>query len=58
MTEEARSAQREYMRRWRETNKDKLKVYRDRYWQRKAEAVKVENNGLHNYNKLGGDNRA
>lgn len=41
MSKEAREAQRRYMKRWRENNKDKVKAARARFWERKAK----ENNG-------------
>lgn len=36
MTEEAKAAKREYDRQWRQRNKDHIKAYNERYWQRKA----------------------
>lgn len=61
MTNEALQARREYMRRymrtWRAENKDKVQATQDRFWQRKADAIKAED-GLHNSSKFGGDNRA
>lgn len=36
MTEEARKLQREYLRRWRAANPDKVKAARLRYWERRA----------------------
>lgn len=35
-TEEARKARNEYARKWRAKNKDKVKQYQDRYWQKVA----------------------
>ena len=36
MNEEAKKAAREYMRKWRRENKDKVKQYNERYWAKKA----------------------
>ena len=36
MTDEARAAAREYKRRWRESNRDKVKASNNRYWEKKA----------------------
>lgn len=41
-TEEAKAAQREYMREWRRKNKDKVRSYNMAYWQRIAERAKAE----------------
>jgi len=35
--------QREYMKEWRKANKDKLKTYQDRYWEKKAREM-LDNN--------------
>lgn len=40
MTDEARAALREYKRKWRAKNKEKIKAYNDQYWQRKADEMK------------------
>ena len=43
MTEEARKAQREYMRKWRKENPDRVKEATRRYWEKKAaEAAQAE----------------
>lgn len=39
MTEEARKQQREYLRRWRAANPDKVKAARLRYWEKRARAA-------------------
>ena len=45
MTDEAKAAKREYMKRWRAANKDKVKANNARYWAKKAkEAQKTESN--------------
>lgn len=36
MSEAAKLAQREYNRRWKQENKDKVRIYRQRYWEKKA----------------------
>ena len=36
MSDKAKIAQREYKRRWREKNKERLKKYQIQYWERKA----------------------
>lgn len=36
MTETAKEAKREYMRRWRANNKEKLAANQQKYWERKA----------------------
>lgn len=36
MSEAAKLAQREYFRKWKQENKDKVKIYRQRYWEKKA----------------------
>lgn len=47
MTDEARAAAREYKRKWREKNKDKIKSYNDAYWQKKAEQMQKEEQPPH-----------
>lgn len=43
MTEEARKAQREYFRKWRRENPDKVREAKRRYWEKKAaEAAQAE----------------
>ena len=36
MTEEAKKARREYRKQWYEANRDKVKAYNERYWEKKA----------------------
>lgn len=36
MTDEAKELLREYRRAWQRANKDKCKMYRERYWEKKA----------------------
>jgi hypothetical protein len=31
---------REYMRKWREENKERVQIYQKRYWQKKAQGIK------------------
>ena len=44
MSEQARQAKREYERKWRENNQDKIKVIRARYWEKRAERARCEGN--------------
>lgn len=37
MNEQAKKAQREYQRRWRQEHPDKVRQYAERYWERKAQ---------------------
>ncbi|MDB2076549.1 hypothetical protein PMZ66_13105 [Clostridium paraputrificum] len=39
MEQQAREAQREYMRQWRARNKDKVKAAQERYWEKKAKKM-------------------
>lgn len=47
-TEKARELQREYLRRWRAKNKEKVRRYNQEYWKRKA-AEREETNALYLY---------
>lgn len=40
--ERARAAQRDYLRRWRMQNRDKVKAYNRDYWQRRAARIAAE----------------
>lgn len=40
MDDKARDERNKYMRDWRKKNKDKVKASQDRYWEKKAAAVK------------------
>lgn len=42
MTEKAIAARRDYYRRWRKENRDKVRQYNASYWQRKAEQAARE----------------
>lgn len=42
MTETAKQARRAYRKEWAKRNPDKVKVYQERYWQRKAEKLQSE----------------
>ena len=54
MKESAKESRREYMRaymkKWRAKNKDKIKIYNDRYWEKKAnkqlEILKTESEAI------------
>lgn len=45
LEEKAKELQREYMREWRQRNKDKVKQYRERYWLKKAKQLEKKENG-------------
>lgn len=38
MTEAAKKARREYRKQWYEANRDKVKAYNERYWEKKVNA--------------------
>ena len=40
MSEEAKQAKREYERKWRAANKEKIKAIKSRYWEKKAAQMK------------------
>lgn len=42
MTEAAKEARRAYQRKWNRENPDKLREYKERYWERKAEQAEAE----------------
>ena len=42
MTEEAKKARREYLRKWRAANPDKVAAAQERFWMKKAAAMKME----------------
>ncbi len=42
MEQQARAAQREYMRQWRARNKDKVKAAQEIYWEKKAKKMNCE----------------
>lgn len=44
MDKKAKELRREYMRKWRQANKEKVRQYRETYWQRKAFKEEVNNN--------------
>lgn len=43
MNEAAKEARRAYKRAWQRKNRDKVKKYQARYWERKAKAAAAEN---------------
>jgi len=43
LSKEARQALREYKRKWRAENKDRIKKYNERYWERRAARMLAEN---------------
>ena len=43
MTDKAIEAKRAYMRAWRSNNRDKVKEYQAKYWQKKAEELTANN---------------
>jgi len=44
MSQEARNKANEYMRQWRRSNPDKVRVYNDTYWERKVNKMAVTDN--------------
>lgn len=42
ITEAAKEARREYHREWQKRNRDKVKQYHDKYWNKKAEQIQAE----------------
>lgn len=44
ISEQARAAQREYLREWRRKNPDKVRENNRRYWERKAQQAASEGN--------------
>lgn len=42
MTEEAKALRREYEKKWRKANPEKVKAKNQRYWERKVERMKQE----------------
>jgi hypothetical protein len=40
LDDKARKERNDYMKQWREVNKDKVKAAQERYWQKKAETLK------------------
>ena len=53
LSEQARIAQREYQRKWRAANKDKVRIRNNRYWEKKgkelAQESEEENEPKENY---------
>ena len=45
MSEQAKQAKREYERRWRENNRDKVEAIRARYWEKLAKKVREKDAG-------------
>ena len=39
LTEAAKAASREYHKKWQQENRDKVKSYQSRYWEKKAQAA-------------------
>ena len=48
MNEQAREAQRVYMREWRRKNKDKVRDSNRRYWERRAKRMAAKKGESHN----------
>ena len=42
MTDKAKEARRAYKRKWQRENRDKVKEYQTRYWNKKAEQAEAE----------------
>lgn len=47
MTDDARKAKNEYLRRWRAAHKEKVREYNDRYWNKKAATAEEQEGGEH-----------
>lgn len=45
MTEEAKEARRAYKRKWAKENRDKVREYEERYWEKAAEKQQDEKKG-------------
>lgn len=43
MTDTALQIRREYQKQWRENNKEKIKIYTKRYWEKKAKRGDLNN---------------
>jgi len=48
LNEQARAAQRAYMREWRRKNKDKVSASNRRYWEKRAERMAAKKGESHN----------
>lgn len=44
LSEEARIAKREYEKRWREANRDKIRAKNKRYWEKRAASLQQKEN--------------
>ena len=44
--QKAQELKREYMRQWKSKNRDKVKQYQERYWERKAEQIQKESEAI------------
>lgn len=54
MSDEAVQARREYARKWREANPDKVKAAQKRYWEKKAKDLQQEEENVKKANKAEG----
>lgn len=54
MSDEAVKARREYARKWREANPDKVKAAQKRYWEKKAKELQQEKENVKKANKAEG----
>ena len=54
MSDEAVQARREYAKRWREANPDKVKAAQKRYWEKKAKELQQEKENVIKANKAEG----
>ena len=54
MSDEAVQARREYARKWREANPDKVKAAQKRYWEKKAKELQQEKENVKKANKAEG----
>ena len=54
MSDEAVQARREYARKWREANPDKVKAAQKRYWEKKAKELQQEKENVKKANNAEG----
>lgn len=51
MTDAAKQAQREYMRRWRQKNPERVRAKNQRYWEKKARQLQAEKEAVNDGEK-------
>ncbi len=45
MKDDAKEARKAYLREWRRKNRDRVKIYNEKYWEKRAKEGRHENNG-------------